>query len=70
MNDLTARLRRLLFLVPYVAREQRHGVKLEQLGRELGIDKSDLLADVDLLTQVGPPGGDPSEYLLVSVEDG
>ncbi len=70
MNDLTARLRRLLFLVPYVAREQRHGVKLEQLGRELGIDRADLLADVDLLTQVGPPGGDPSEYLLVSVEDG
>lgn len=67
--DLSGRLRRLLFLVPYVAR-QENGVRLEQLAKELRIDRKELLADVDLLTQVGPPGGDPSEYLLVSVDSG
>jgi proteasome accessory factor C len=62
-------LRRLLFLVPYVARE-RDGVRLDQLARELEIDRSELLADLELLSQVGPPSGDPSEYLLVSVDSG
>src|SRR5262245_40396936 len=69
MSDLSTRVRRLLFLVPYVAR-QRDGVRLEQLAGELDIDRSELLADVDLLSQVGPPSGDPSEYLLVSVDGG
>jgi len=69
VTDLSARLRRLLFLVPYVAREH-DGVRLDQLARELDIDRADLLSDLDLLTQVGPPTGDPSEYLLVSVDSG
>jgi len=69
VTDLSARLRRLLFLVPYVAREH-DGVRLDQLAHELDIDRSDLLSDLDLLTQVGPPTGDPSEYLLVSVDSG
>ncbi|HKA86514.1 MAG TPA: WYL domain-containing protein [Haliangiales bacterium] len=69
MSDLATRLRRLLFLVPYVARNH-DGVKLDQLAKELDVDKSALLADLDLLTQVGPPTGDPHEFLLVSVEAG
>src|SRR3990172_1297709 len=69
MSDLSGRLRRLLFLVPYVARRQA-GVRIDQLARELAIDREELLADLDLLTQVGPPTGDPGEYLLVSVEAG
>ena len=60
MTDLSARLRRLLFLVPYVARED-DGVKLDELARELEIDRKELLADLDLLSQVGPPAGDPGE---------
>jgi proteasome accessory factor C len=68
-SDLSGRLRRLLFLVPYVAR-QTGGVKLDVLSRELGIDRGELLADLDLLTHVGPPAGDPSDYLLLTVEDG
>ena len=69
MSDLSARLRRLLFLVPYVAR--RHdGVKIDELARELDVDREELLLDLDLLTQVGPPAGDPGEYLLVSVDSG
>jgi proteasome accessory factor C len=69
VSDLASRLRRLLFLVPYVARE-RDGVRLDQLAGELEIDRRDLLADLELLSQVGPPAGDPSEYLLVSVDSG
>jgi proteasome accessory factor C len=69
MSDLSARLRRLLFLVPYVAR--RHdGVRIDELARELDVDREELLVDLDVLTQVGPPSGDPGEYLLVSVESG
>lgn len=69
MSDLATRLRRLLFLVPYVARRD-DGVPLQELARELDVDREQLLHDLDLLTQVGPPGGDPGEYLLVSVEQG
>lgn len=58
-----------VFLVPYVAR-QPDGVKLDQLAKELEIDKQELLSDLDILSQVGPPGGDPGEYLLVSVDAG
>lgn len=69
MSDLSARLRRLLFLVPYVARND-DGIKVDALARELDIDREELMSDLDLLTQVGPPGGDPGEYLLVSVDQG
>jgi proteasome accessory factor C len=69
MRDVSQRLRRLLFLVPYVARNS-DGVPVDDLARLIGVDREQLLEDLDLLTQVGPPDGDPGEYLLVSVEDG
>jgi proteasome accessory factor C len=69
MGDLGARMRRLLFLVPYVARE-RDGVALDQLAATLDLPRAELLADLELLSQVGPPAGDPSEFLLVSVDSG
>ena len=63
----SARLRRLLFLVPAVLR--RPGVKLSELSQELSIDEETLRADIDLLSQVGPPGGGSDEFLLLSVEE-
>jgi proteasome accessory factor C len=63
------KLRRLLFLVPYVAKRP-DGVDVDDLARQIGVDREQLLEDLDLLSQVGPPDGDPGEYLLVSVEDG
>jgi proteasome accessory factor C len=69
MRDVAQKLRRLLFIVPYVAKHPE-GVLVEQLAKMLGGDRDELLADLDLLTQVGPPDGDPGEYLLVSVEEG
>jgi proteasome accessory factor C len=63
------KLRRLLYVVPYVAKHPE-GVPVDELARRLGIDRDELLADLDLLAQVGPPDGDPGEYLAVCVEDG
>jgi proteasome accessory factor C len=69
MRDVAQKLRRLLFIVPYVAKYPE-GVPVEKLAQLLGADRDELLADLELLSQVGPPDGDPGEYLLVSVEDG
>jgi len=69
MRDVGQRLRRLLFLVPYVAKRPE-GVDVEELAEMMEIDREQMLKDIELLTQVGPPDGDPGEYLLVSVEDG
>jgi proteasome accessory factor C len=69
MRDVAQRLRRLLFIVPYVAKHPE-GVSVESLAKQIGAERDELLADLDLLSQVGPPDGDPGEYLLVSVEEG
>ncbi len=69
MRDVSQKLRRLLFLVPYIARRP-DGVPVDELAEMVGVDRETMLKDVDLLTQVGPPDGDPGEYLLVSVEEG
>jgi proteasome accessory factor C len=63
------RVRRLLFLVPFVAAREE-GVPLEELALRLCVPEDELLAEIDLLCQVGPPAGDPSDFLLLSVEDG
>jgi proteasome accessory factor C len=68
-RDVSQRLRRLLFIVPYVAKHPE-GVAVDQLAKLLGADRDEMLADLELLSQVGPPDGDPGEYLLVSVEEG
>jgi proteasome accessory factor C len=68
-RDVAQRLRRLLFIVPYVAKHPE-GVPIAQLAKQIGADEGELVADLDLLSQVGPPDGDPGEYLLVSVEEG
>jgi proteasome accessory factor C len=69
MRDVGQRLRRLLYIVPYVAKH-REGVDVDTLAKTLDIDREELLADLELLSQVGPPDGDPGEYLLVSVDEG
>jgi len=69
MRDVSQKLRRLLFLVPYIA-QRPDGVPVDELAEMVGVDREQMLRDIDLLTQVGPPDGDPGEYLLVSVEEG
>ena len=69
MRDVAQKLRRLLYIVPYVAKH-REGVPVDTLAQMLNIERDELLGDIELLSQVGPPDGDPGEYLLVSVEEG
>ncbi len=69
MRDVSNKLRRMLYVVPYVARH-RDGVPVDELAKELQMPRDELLAELDVLSQVGPPDGDPGEYLLVTVEDG
>ena len=69
MRDVSSRLRRLLYLVPYVAK-RKEGVKVDELAQMLDVNRDMLIKDLDMLAQVGPPDGDPGEYLLVAVEDG
>ena len=69
MRDIGQRLRRLLYVVPYVAKHSG-GVLVDDLAHMLDISREHLLRDLDMLSQVGPPNGDPGEYLLVSVDDG
>ena len=69
MRDVNQKLRRLLYIVPYVAKHPE-GVPVEQLAKMLGAERDELLQDLELLSQVGPPDGDPGEYLLVSVDEG
>jgi proteasome accessory factor C len=59
----------LLYVVPYVAKHSE-GVAVDDLAEMLDVSREHMLRDLDMLTQVGPPDGDPGEYLLVSVEDG
>jgi proteasome accessory factor C len=68
-RDVAQRLRRLLYIVPYVAKHPE-GVPVEQLAKMLNAERDEVVEDLDLLSQVGPPDGDPGEYLLVSVEEG
>ncbi len=69
MRDVSSRIQRLLYLVPYVAK-RANGVPVDDLAEMLDVDRDLLLRDLDILCQVGPPDGDPGEYLLVSVEEG
>lgn len=69
MRDVSQKLRRLLYIVPYVAKHPE-GVPVDQLAKMLGAERDELVADLELLSQVGPPDGDPGEYLLVSVDEG
>ncbi|MEM9490619.1 MAG: WYL domain-containing protein [Myxococcota bacterium] len=69
MRDVGQRLRRLLYVVPYVAKHSE-GVRVDDLAEVLAVSRDHLIKDLDMLSQVGPPDGDPGEYLLVSVEEG
>ena len=67
--------RRAAAAPPAVHRAVRREAPRGRAGRRssrsmIGADRDELLADLELLSQVGPPDGDPGEYLLVSVEEG
>ena len=61
------RLRRLLFLVPYVAKNP--GIAVDHLAKELGLGREELLEELDLLTMVGRPPFQPDDYIDIYVEN-
>lgn len=61
------RLRRLLFLVPYISRHP--GEKVSVLAQAMGVSAQALLEDLDLLTLVGRPPFQPDDYIDIYVED-
>ena len=67
MSDVHERLRRLLFVVPYVARHR--GVTVDALARQLGVSREELLRDLELLTMVGRPPFQPDDFIDLHVEN-
>ena len=62
------RLRRLLFMVPYVARHP-DGVPRSELARVLGVDEATMERDLKMLEMVGPPSGDPGEFIDIYCDE-
>ncbi|HMU40413.1 MAG TPA: WYL domain-containing protein [Pseudomonadota bacterium] len=65
--DTSARLKRLLYLVPAVL--ARQGTPVADLAKELDVDPATLRDDIELLSQVGPPAGAPDEFLLLTIDE-
>jgi proteasome accessory factor C len=66
-TDTRERLKRLLFLVPYVAKNP--GIPVDALAKELGITREALLEELDLLMLVGRPPFQPDDYVDLRVEN-
>jgi proteasome accessory factor C len=67
MSDVHERLRRLLFLVPYV--RQHPGISVDDLAGALSLSREALIEDLDLLTLVGRPPFQPDDYIDLHVEN-
>jgi proteasome accessory factor C len=66
-TEAHGRLRRLLFLVPYVVRNP--GQPVDEVARAMGTSRDELLSDLDLLTLVGRPPFQPDDYIDIYVEN-
>jgi proteasome accessory factor C len=67
VSDVHERLRRLLFLVPYISKHP--GISVEELARALSLSPDQLLKELDLLTMVGRPPFQPDDYIDIYVEN-
>lgn len=67
-GPLHERLRRLLFLVPWVSKHP--GLSVDEVAGALGITKEALLEELDLLTLVGRPPYQPDDFIDIYVEEG
>jgi proteasome accessory factor C len=67
MSSVHERLRRLLFLVPYVSKHP--GVSVDDLSKALNVKREDLLEELDLLTCVGRPPFNPDDYVDIYVDN-
>jgi proteasome accessory factor C len=69
MNHTLAfeRLRRLLFVVPFVSKHQ--GLTVAEVAEAVGCSKAELLEELDLLTLVGRPPFQPDDFIDIYVEE-
>ena len=67
MSDVHERLRRLLFLVPYVSKHP--GVSVDALAQAAGVGRDVLLKELDLLACVGRPPFAPDDYIDIYVDN-
>jgi proteasome accessory factor C len=67
-SKASARLRRLLVVVPYVVRHP--GASLEQISQLFGVGEGELLEDLNLLFVSGLPPYGPGDLVDVQVEEG
>ncbi len=61
------RLRRLLFIVPYVSRHR--GQSVDEVAKAAGLTRAELLAELDLISLVGRPPFEPTDYVEIYVDD-
>jgi predicted DNA-binding transcriptional regulator YafY len=66
VTKLASKLRRVLFLIPYVARH-RDGVPLAELAALLNQSPRDLEREVEALLMVGVPQGSPADFVDISI---
>ena len=64
---LGRRLRRILLMLPYAIKHP--GVSVDELSRKFGVEKRDLLEDLNLVYMCGLPGYGPGDLIDVSFED-
>lgn len=65
--DVHGRLKRLLFLVPYVAKNP--GQPVDELAKQLGVSRDSLLEELELLAMVGRPPFQPDDFVDIYVDD-
>ena len=68
MSDLHARLRTLLFLVPFVYRNR--GVPMVELAERLGLSEKQLFKEFDFLMMIGRPPFSPDDLVDIHVDAG
>jgi predicted DNA-binding transcriptional regulator YafY len=68
MKKLEQRLRRALFMVPYLAKKGYEGALVSEAAAAIGTTPEELRNDVHRLSQVGVPDGDPGQYLTLWIE--
>ena len=68
MKKLEQRLRRALFMVPYLAKKGYAGALVSEAAAAIGTTPEELRNDVHRLSQVGVPDGDPGQYLTLWIE--
>ena len=71
MSDvMVERVRRLLFLVSYVAKQGAKGMLVARASKAAGFENErDFIDAVRFVNLIGPPSGNPDEYISLTIED-